>query len=737
MPPSGAGRSYDRPYVLPVSLSGPDPRRYNPGTSLKDWKGLSRMKEYAPANIRNVAFVSHGGTGKTSLAEAMLFNTGAISRLGRVEDGNTTSDYDPDEIRRHSSVSLSLVPVEWEGIKINVLDTPGYADFVGEEKAALRAADCALLLIDATAGVQVGTEYAWAYMNERHLPRMIVVNRMDRENADFDQCVAALRERFGKHLVAAEMPVGSQDSFRGVVDLIHMKAYIGEKGIEEEVPAEIAAQAATHRDDLVAAVAETDDDLTLKYLEGEEITEEELRAALHAAAERGAVVPVLAASATRNIGVTRVMQAIVEMMPSPVEEGPVKARSVPGGEDTELAVDPAGPLVALVFKTAADPYVGRLTYFRVYSGTLKSDSHVHNANHNKDERVGQVFFLRGKTQENTAQVLAGDIAVVAKLAETGTGDTLCNADRQFLLDGISFPKPAYRVAVGPKTKNDQDKLGPALQRIVDEDPTLHLDRGADTGEIILSGIGEAHLQVAAERMQRKFGVGVELRRPKVPYRETISAKTNAEYKHKKQTGGAGQYGHVFLELEPLPRGTGFEFGERVVGGSVPREFFPAVEKGVREALRDGIIAHYPITDVRVTLYDGSSHPVDSKAIAFEIAAQQALKKGMQQGHPVILEPVMRLRVRVPDANTGDVLSDLNGNKRAHVHGMTPDEGYTIVEAEAPLSELMDYATDLRALSQGRGSFELEFDHYQEVPAHLAQKVAEAAQREREAAGAHA
>lgn len=693
------------------------------------------MKEYAPSTIRNVALVSHGGTGKTSLAEAMLFNSGATTRLGRVEDGNTVSDYDPDEIRRHSSVSLSIIPIEWEGTKINLLDTPGYTDFVGEEKAGLRAADCALLLIDATAGVQVGTEYAWAYMNERHLPRMIVVNRMDRENANFDQCMESLRAMFGKHCVAVEMPLGAQENFRGVIDLIHMKAYVGEKGIEEDVPADLLETARAHRDDMVAAVAETDEDLTLKYLEGEEISEDELRAALHTAAERGAIVPVLAASATKNIGVTRVLQSIVEMMPSPVEEAPYKAKT-PAGEEIELSCDPAGPLAALVFKTSADPYVGRLTYFRVYSGTFKSDSHVWNANRSKDERVGQVFFLRGKNQENTTQVVAGDIAVVAKLSETATGDTLCNQDKPLLLDGIRFPKPAFRMAVGPKTKADQDKLGPALQRAVDEDPTLQLERDPDTGEIILSGVGEAHLQVAAERMQRKFGVGVELRRPKVPYRETITVKTNAEYKHKKQTGGAGQYGHVFLELEPLPRGSGFEFTERVVGGAVPREFFPAVEKGVKEALREGVLAHYPITDVRVTLYDGSSHPVDSKAIAFEIAAQQALKKGMQQGNPVILEPVMKLRVRVPDAFTGDVLSDLNGNKRAHVHGMTPEDGFTVIEAEVPLAELMDYATDLRALSQGRGSFELEFDHYQELPAHLAQKVAEAANKEREAAGAH-
>ncbi len=692
------------------------------------------MKEYATADIRNVALVSHGGNGKTSLAEAMLFDSGAITRHGRVEEGNTTSDYDPDEIRRRSSVSLSLVPVEWHGTKINLLDTPGYADFVGEQKAGLRAADAALLLVDATAGVQVGTEAAWASINERGIPRMIVVNRMDRENADFDRAVDEVRAHFGKRCAAVQIPIGAQNSFRGIVDLLHMKAFMGEKGVEEPIPADMAERVAAYHERLVEAVAETDDDLTLKYLEGEEITEAELLRGLHDGACRGEVMPILAACATKGIGVTAIMDAIIDMMPSPTDIGAVKATTAGGDEVIELTPDPAGPLAALVFKTAADPYVGKLTYFRVYSGTLKSDSHVQNANKKRDERVGQVFFMRGKHQENATAIPAGDIGAVTKLAETSTSDTLCNADRQVILDGVHFPKPAFRVAVGPKTKTDQDKLGPALQRIAEEDPTLLLQRDPDTGEIILAGVGDAHVQVAAERMQRKFGVAIEVRRPKVPYRETISTHTNAEYKHKKQTGGAGQYGHVFLEFTPLPRGSGFEFTEKVVGGSVPREFFPAVEKGVREALKEGTLAHYPITDMRVTLYDGSSHPVDSKAIAFEIAAQQAVKKGMQQGHPVLLEPVMRLTVRVPDSHTGDVLSDLN-TKRGRVHGMTPEDGMTVVDADAPLAELMDYATDLRALTQGRGSFELEFRRYEEVPAHLAQKVAETANHEREAAHA--
>jgi elongation factor G len=691
------------------------------------------MKEYATANIRNLALIAHGGTGKTSLSEAMLFNTGATTRLGRVEDGNTTSDYDPDEVKRKSSVNLSLIPCEWNGVKLNLIDTPGYADFVGEEKAGLRAADAAVLLVDAQAGVQVGTEYAWHYAEERKLPRLVFVNRIDRENADFAQVLASLQEHFGNKCVAVSAPIGAQDTFQGVVDLLAGKARIGDKGGDGPVPETMAAEVASLREKLVEAICETDDDLIAKYLEGEECTEEELRPALKQAVAAGQIVPVFVGSATKNVGVVALMDALVEFAPSPLDVAPETAESA-NGEPIELTPDPSGPVAAIVFKTTADPFTGKLTYFRVYSGTIKSDSSIFNANKGKAERVGQIFFMRGSHHENTTQVVAGDIGVVAKLAETGTGDTLCGQDRPLKLSPPTFPKPAYSAAVAPKTRTDQDKLGPALQRIVEEDPTLLMHRDPDTHEVILSGVGESHIHVAAEKMQRKFGVGVDIHRPKVPYRETITVKNLAEYKHKKQTGGAGQYGHVYLDVEPMPRGGGFEFGEKVVGGSVPREFFPAVEKGVKEGLREGVLAHYPITDIKVTLTDGSSHPVDSKAIAFEIAASQALKKGMSQGRPILLEPLMTLRVRVPDQFTGDVLSDLNSAKRGKVHGMNPEGGFTVIEAEAPLAEIQDYANDMRALTQGRGSFEMEFSHYEEVPQHIAQKVIDEAQKV--AAAAH-
>ena len=558
---------------------------------------------------------------------------------------------------------------------------------------------------------------------------------MDRENADFDAVLSSLQAQFGKKCVAVHIPIGAEESFSGVVDVCTGEARLGDKGSSGPVPAELADTVSGYRDQLLEAVAETDDDLIAKYLEGEEISSAEVCTALRKAVAMGAVVPVFAASATRNTGVAAFMDALIAYAPSPLDVTPEPATAA-NGDSVSLEADPDGPLAALVFKSTADPFTGRLTYFRVFSGTLKSDSHVWNANKSKDERVGQVFFMRGQHHENTTRVGAGDIGVVAKLSETGTGDTLCDQSRPLTLTPPVFPKPSYSAAVTPRTRTDSDKIGPALQRIIEEDHTLLITRDPDTHEIILSGVGESHIHVTAEKMQRKFGVGMDIHRPRVPYRESIGTKTQAEYKHKKQTGGAGQYGHVFLELEPLPRGSGFQFSERVVGGSVPREYFPAVEKGVREALREGVLGHYPITDMRVTLFDGSFHPVDSKAIAFEVAAQQAVKKGMTQGHPVLLEPVMTLRVRVPDANTGDVLSDLNGNKRAKVHGMTPEDGFTVVEAEVPLAEIQDYAKDMRALTHGRGSFEMELSHYEEVPQHIAQKVAEQVQKDREAVGAH-
>jgi elongation factor G len=679
------------------------------------------MKDYKTEDIRNVVLIGHGGTGKTTLAEAMLFASGAINRLGRVEEGTTTSDYDPDEAKRTISINLAVLPCEWKGKKINAIDAPGYADFAGEMKAAIRAADAAVVLVDASAGVEVGTEHSWAFADEADLPRAVLIDRMDRENADFAQAFSQVQSFFGKKCVALQLPIGAQSSFSGVIDVLAMKSYSGEKGTEGAVPDSLSDQAARCREQLVEAVAETDDELLTKYLDGTEPTAEELTRGLRAGIASGAVVPVLVGAAAKNIGTTQLLDTLAADFPSPKDRPPVKAKNASTGQEEELKADPAGPLAALVFKTTADPYVGKLTYLRVYSGVLKGDSQAWNANRSTAERIGQLFVVRGKAQEPVPQLVAGDIGALAKLAETSTGDTLSTKEKPLVLPPITFPSPAFSAAVHPKTKADLDKMGSALNRILEEDPTLRVHRDTDTNETLLSGIGEPHLEVTIEKIQRKFGVGLELTTPKVPYKETITAPATAEYTHKKQTGGHGQFARVAIKLEPLPRGSGFKFEDKVVGGTVPKTYIPAVEKGVTEAMHEGVIARYPLVDVKVTLYDGKEHPVDSSEMAFKLAGSAALKQGVNQGKPILVEPIMTLRVTVPEANTGDAMGDLN-SKRAKVLGISPENGFSVIEAQVPLAEVQHYATDLRSITQGRGHYEVEFDHYEEVPAHLAQKI---------------
>ncbi len=667
------------------------------------------MQHYRVENIRNVVLLSHTGAGKTSLAEAFLYNCGAITRLGRVDDGNTTSDYDPDEIRRRSSINLSVLPLEWKGNKVNVIDTPGYADFVAEVRAALRVADAAVIVICAASGVEVGTEQVWRYSDEVGLPRLIFVNKIDREHADFYKTVAQIQADFGKKCIPVQLPIGAQDSFAGTVDLL----------TRTSSPPEGESEPFFER--LVEAVAETDDDLATKYLEGEELSEDELRAGLRAGVISGTIVPILVGTALDNKGIAELLDAIGQYLPSPKDRGKIIARDPNTEQEVAIEAEEEGPLSAFVFKTSADPYVGKLNYFRVYSGTLRSDSTVWNAGKGRAERIGQLYTIRGKAQEPTAQVSAGDIGAVAKLAETSTGDSLCSQAQPLAFTPISFPIPSLSVAVHPKTKADVDKLGTALSRLSEEDPSLSVRREPDTGETILSGLGEAHLEVAVERMRRKLGVDADLELPKIPYKETITTTTKAEYKHKKQTGGHGQYGHVFLELEPLSRGTGYEFGDRVVGGAIPKNYIPAVEKGVQEALHEGVVGGYPVVDIKVTVYDGSYHPVDSSDISFKIAGAHALRKGVSQGEPVLLEPIMSVRITVPEDFTGDVIGDLNG-KRARILGMSPQNGANLVEAQVPLSEMLRYATELRSMTQARGSFVMEFSHYEEVPAHITQRI---------------
>jgi len=679
------------------------------------------MQNYTTDQIRNVVLLSHCGAGKTSLSEAMLFTSGAISRLGKVDEGTTTSDYDPDEIKRKISISLSVLPCQWKDTKINLLDTPGYADFVAGVIAGMRVADEAIIVVCAASGVEVGTELVWKYAEERALPRLIFINKMDRENADFYKVVEQLQKHFGRRCVPIQLPIGSHISFQGVVDLVNMKSYSGAKEQEGEIPPSVEGQARSFREKLAEAVAELDDELTVKYLEGKEITSEEIRRVLGEGIKSGKIVPILTGSALQNIGVSYLLDAICHYLPSPKEATPVVATNPVTQQVETIEPEKESTLAALVFMSSADPYVGKVTHCRVYSGTISSNSQVWNAAKGQMERIGQLLIFRGKAQEAVPQLIAGDIGAVAKLAVTGNGDTLCSKEKPLSLAPIKFPEPIFSVALYPKTKTDVDKLGTVLPRLAEEDPTLQVRKESDTGETILSGMGDSHVEVVTERMQRKFGVGVRAEIPKVPYKETINSSAKAEYKHKKQTGGHGQYGHVFLEVEPLPRGDGFEFTERVVGGTVPKNYIPAVEKGVLEARQEGVLARYPVVDVRATLYDGSSHPVDSSEISFKIAGAQALKKGLSQAQPVLLEPIVRLEVVVPETFIGDIMADLN-TKRARVLGMTPQNGNQVIEAQVPLAEILRYAIDLRSITQGRGSYRTEFSHYEEVPSHIAEKI---------------
>lgn len=694
------------------------------------------MKQYPADRIRNIGLFSHGGAGKTSLTEALLFDTKTTTRLGKVEEGNTVTDYDPDEIKRRISVSAAVAPVEWRDSKINIIDAPGYADFIGDVKSALRVADAAIILIDASAGVEVGTEQAWRLAGERGIPRMIFINKMDRENADFGRALASARAAFGSAVAPIQFPIGAEKQFRGVVELLteqaHTYADNGSGSFESgPIPDNLREGEETYRRQLVEAIAEQDEELTMRYLEDEPISTEELAAGLKQCVASGAVVPVLVGSATTNRGMAQLLDAIVEYLPSAAE---ATVSGALNGQAVAVEANAGGPTVALAFKTLADPHVGRVTFLRVYSGSIKSNAHAWNASRGEDERLGQLFFARGKEHLNTDTISTGDIGAVAKLASVMTGDSLSDQSKPITLDGVDFPGASYSASVHPKTKTDLDKMGPALQRLVEEDPTLRLSRDASTGETILSGLGEPHVQIALDRMMRRFGVNVELGLPRVPYRETISAKTLSEYKHKKQTGGAGQYGHVFLELEPLPD-SDFEFTEKVFGGSVPRNYYPAVEKGVREGMEAGPLAGYPVVNVKVTLTDGSYHAVDSNEMSFKIASKEAFKKGILQGKPVLLEPVMTVRVTVPESYTGDVMSDLN-TKRAHVSGMNPGaNGSTTIEALVPTAEVQRYATDLRSITQGRGSFTADFSHYQAVPQHIADQVRAAAAKQAEASHA--
>jgi elongation factor G len=673
------------------------------------------MKEYSVEQLRTVVLVSHQGAGKTSLVEAMLFDTGATTRLGRADDGTTASDWDPDEIQHKISISNSILPVEQNGSKINLIDSPGYADFVGEVRAAVRIADAALLVVSAVDGVEVGTEQTWDYVGQRALPVVVVINKLDRENSEFDKVLDELRQRFGSSMAAVQVPIGHEHDLFGVVDLIDLKAYSWKEGKVKTVPIpdELQPQIDSRREQLIDAVCETDDELLGKYLEDGDVNANELREALRRAVLSRGVFPVFATSATHNIGIEPLLDGLVALTPNPVEAG---------SADLKLA--------ALVFKTVSDPYVGKLNYFRVFGGAVKNDSIVFNATRSADEHIGPTLLIRGKTQEHVAQIGPGDIGAVAKLHETGTGDTLTTKDSPVQLDPIPFPPPAYAATVNPKTKADLDKLGNALHRLLEEDPTLRVDRDPGTAETILSGVGESHLSIAVERLRRKYNIELDLGDPRVPYRETITNAAKAEGKHKKQTGGRGQFGDVWIELAPNEDGD-FEFVNKIVGGSVPKQYIPAVEKGIQEAMAHGILAGYPVINVRATLYDGKYHDVDSSEMAFKLAGGLAFREAIAKCNPVLLEPVMDVEVTVPDNYMGDVIGDLN-HKRARILGMEPaGVGTQRVKAHVPMSEMGHYATALRSITQGRGAFSMQLLDYERVPPHVEQRIVDASKKGKE------
>ena len=651
------------------------------------------MPNIDAGNLRNVALLSHSGAGKTSLCESLLFNTKAVNRIGRVEDGNTVSDYEPEEVKRGGSIQTTLISCSWDRFKANFLDTPGYDDFFGEVVSALRVVESATILLPAPSGVDVGTERSWGQCDGAGLPRLLLINKMDRENASFSRTVADIQGSFGNHCVPFQLPIGEAQEFQGLVNIVRPPA---------DIPPELADEFESARERLIEAVAESDDELADKYLEGEELTDDEVIGGAKAAILAGNLVPILVSSATQNIGVEEYLEFVREFMPSPVD-GAKPVMSNAAGDPEEFAVDPSGPLAAFVFKTTADPFVGKLSLFRVYRGTFNSNSEVWNSKRNQSERIGQLYLPRGKSQENITEVTAGDIGAIGKLASTVTGDTLCVRDHQVSFTEIEFPRGYYSVAVAPATKADLDKMSTSLARIVEEDPSLRYSRDSDTGDSLLTGLGDAQIEVAIDRIRRKFGAELVLRMPKVAYRETITRVTNTEYRHKKQSGGHGQYGHVLLRLEPMDRDNGFEFGSEIVGGRVPREYIPSVEKGVVKSMEEGILAGFPVVDLKTVIYDGSYHDVDSSGMSFEIAGSQAFKKGMADASPILLEPIVKLTVNVPDTYTGDIMSDLNG-KRGRILGMTPGDRFTVVEAEVPLSEVQRYAQDMRSLTQGRGSY---------------------------------
>jgi elongation factor G len=684
----------------------------------------------AADRIRNVALVGHRGSGKTSLNEALLFQAGVVNRLGSVTDGTCVSDSEDDEKARQMSISAALSSFEWQDRKINLIDTPGEPSFIADALGALRVCESAVFVINGVMGVEVATTRLWQRAAELDIARLIFVNMLDRERADFFRTLDSLKAAFGQHVVATEIPIGSEHEISGVIDLVDMKAYSydgdgRDNSTEIPIPDDLQAQAEEYREKLMDEVAEGSDALMERYLEGEEISHEEIVNALKDGTNHGALFPVTCGVATRNLGTNRLLDAIVEDLPSPVKHGGLEV------EGTTLEPDDSAELFAYVFKTRADPFAGRINLFRVYQGTMKQDTQVLNTRTHNKERVGQLLDYEGKETKHVTDFGAGDIGAVAKLKETRAGDWLAERDEPITMPAIKLPAPVMAFAVEPKTKGNEEKVFTALRRLQEEDPTIDLHRDAQTGEQIVAGLTQIHVEVVVERMRDRFGAEVTLKPPRVPYQETIRRGAKAHGRHKKQSGGRGQFGDCHIEIEPLADGEEFEFVNAIKGGVIPTSFIPAVEKGVKEAMESGTVAGYPVKGVRVKLYDGQYHTVDSSEMAFKIAGSIAMKQALEEAGPVLLEPIMLVTVSVPEASVGDVIGDLN-SRRGRPLGMEPSGSMTEVKAEVPMAEMLSYAPDLRSITGGQGEYTMEFERYEEVPSHLAQKVIQASQEEEEA-----
>jgi len=692
------------------------------------------MSKYEPNSLRNIAIVGHGATGKTSLCESLLFIAGKTDRPGRVDDGTSSMDFEPEEQKRRISISAATNFFEWEKHKITILDTPGDSNFAYDTRNCLRVADGAVVVIDAVGGVEFQTEKVWEYADEYKLPRIVFISRMDRERADFFTSVETIKSRLGKKATPVLLPIGKEDNFKGVIDLITKKALIfdGSSGAYKsaDIPADMKDIVEKYRENMVEDIAESDEKLMDKYLDAGELSDDELKAGLKKGVMSLSLLPIACGSAVKNIGIAPFIDLVINALPSPVERGPVTGKK-PGKDEAETRMpEESAPFSALVFKTIADPYAGRLTLFRVFSGTVTSDSTFYNSSRKITERFGNIFFLEGKSQKPVESLVPGDIAAVAKLKETSTGDTICNEKTAIIFEKVVPPPPIMSFAVSPKSRGDEDKIVSSINRIIEEDPPLTFRREEQTKEMILSGMGQVHIEVSIEKMKRKFGVELTLKTPKIPYKETIKGKTNVQGKYKKQSGGRGQFGDCWLDIEPLPRSGGYEFADKIVGGVIPQQYRPAVDKGIVEAMLEGVIAGYPVVDVKVSLVDGSYHTVDSSEMAFKIAGSMGFKKGVLACQPVLLEPIVNIDIEIPDEYMGDVIGDLNG-RRGKVLGMESKGPNRIIKGLVPLAEILRYAPDLRSMTSGRGTFTYEHSHYEEVPPFIAEKIIAESKKEQQ------